>query len=236
MRNLAWMVMVIVALGCGSSIVGPGSGGSSEQAGGSGGQVGGSGGQVGGSGGQVGGSGGQVGGTGGQAGGTGGLGAAGGSAGMPSCLQDLWASCGQPAAGPNSLCVESGAPVLVPPPCSVDGGIVEQVVTVKKPDGSTCFVLRAEFGANPSPTEPNTCYPTVSYTWTDATGATIATAQTAVPGYEVTGRTSLTCTNGGTLSCTYLTDTVSTTPCPTLEPYDYGSYGTCPSPRDAASQ
>lgn len=226
MRNLAWLVMVgVAALGCGNSLVG----GVSGAAGGSAGAAGG-----------------------GAPGGHGGLAGAGGAAGSggqgaPTCLQDLFAACGLAPgycnverldSGSLFTCFESGASYTYDsaPPCSAtDGGVVAKLVTGMKPDGSTCFVMSAEFGS-PTQDQSGGCYwSTVGYTWTDATGATVATAQ-LVNAIESTSSLSLTCTKDGThASCTFALDYSPPPPCPTLGPMCDGNLGSCALPHDAAS-
>ena len=247
---------MVAALGCGNSLVGPGPGSSGGHGGlaGAGGAASGSTGAAGHGG--LAGAGGAAGGSTGAAG-HGGLagagGAAGGSSGLPTCLQDLFAACGlgfgsgpgycnvpEPDSGSSySVCFESDGSYGygVAPPCSgLDGGTAEQVFTAKKPDGSTCFVQHTVYGG-PQFSGGVSCYwTTVSYAWTDATGSTVATAEDALEGVDP-GHISLTCTNGGTASCTYVHDPISppNPPCPTLSP-ECGTTVLCPSPRDAASQ
>jgi len=225
-RNLAWMVMVgVAALGCRNSLVGGGGGAAGGSAGAAGG---------------------------GAPGGYGGLGGAGGAAGgggqgAPTCLQDLFAACGlgpgycrveRLDAGSLFTCFDSGASYTYAPapPCgATDGGTVAQLVTGTNPDGSTCFVMSADFGS-PTPDQSGGCYwSTVSYTWTDATGSTVATAQLA-NAIESASSLSLTCTKDGThTSCTSALDYSSTPPCPSLGPMCSGNLDSCPFPHDAAS-
>jgi hypothetical protein len=242
MRNLAGVVVVVAALGCGSGLVGQATGGSGGHGGfaGAGGSAGA--GASGGAGGSAGAGGGGAGG-----GGTGGGGAgAGGQSTVPSCLQDLFAACGfsygqcnvdVSDGGAYSVCFESGASYTHAgdPPCGgPDAGTVEQTTTFRRPDGSACYVQRAEYGT------PffmgGWFWDSVSYTWTDATGSTVATGQVIYPQFEILGRVSITCAGGGaTTSCTQLPDLPPSNPCPTFTPTCNGTSGPCRSPPDAAS-
>jgi hypothetical protein len=241
MKQIAWMVMVGAALGCGNGTLatGPGGTGGAVSTGGTS-TIGGHGGGAG-----AGGIGGEVGGAGGAAGG-GGHGVAGARGGeVPGCLQDLWAacsiggSCHEDEAISGSYCFASGTSVTVDPPnpCSaVDGGVAHQTVTVRTPNGALCYTLQIEYPQQNMGCMPN--FPSFSltgattYTWTDATGTVVANAQLYVPG----GNGSLTFgygTNVMTSVCNF-GDGEPCTP-PTLVPQCGGATGPCPYRPDGGS-
>jgi hypothetical protein len=252
MRNRAWVVAVVAVLGCSNSPVGPGSGGSGGHGGlaGAGGAVDGSAGAAGGGAGSGGlaGAGGAADGSAGVAGG----GAGSGGQSGPTCLQDLWAACGLVGSCKrddlnHTSCFDSGVfyatPSAVSPPCTApDGGgnyneSVVRLFTVKKPDGSTCFMLSAEYSEPLGLLLGGPCdWEVINYTWTDATGATVATGRAYDNPVDGIGSVSLTCTNGGAQSCNTMVDPpVPPAPCPQLDPSCYGSHGTCLSPADAGA-
>jgi hypothetical protein len=106
------------------------------------------------------------------------------------------------------------------------------VTPFKKPDGSPCYVLRVDY-SEPYSSGGSCSWERVIYSFMDATGATIATESRGT----FDSGNGFTCTNGGAISCTFNLDDTSMPQCPGIVPYcSAGSSGSCPFPRDAASE
>jgi hypothetical protein len=194
----------------------------------------------------AGGPGGAVGGAGGAAGG-GGRGVAGAQGGeVPGCLQDLWAACSidglcqEDEAVPGSYCFASGTAATVDPndPCGVaDGGVANQVVSVKTPSGALCYTLHIDYSgvqvACVSNPPPFNAFTSAGYTWTDATGTVVANAQLYRP-FGGNGSLTFGC---GTNVMTSVCNFGDGQPCsvPKLVPQCGGVTGACPYPSDGGS-